>query len=67
MRIVTMRIVRHCEFCGDDLGGAVEKYPHDDLVTCGKRECERAAREDSAAARSEARCRAEEDDYEHYR
>ena len=42
-----------CEFCGDDLGGAVEKWPGEP-VTCGKRECERWVWEEMQRIREEA-------------
>lgn len=42
-----------CEYCGDDLGGSVDKY-HGEPVTCGKRECARWAYEETQIAREEA-------------
>ena len=42
-----------CEYCGADLGYEVDKWP-DELITCGKRECERWARDEQLAAREEA-------------
>lgn len=47
------RRISQCEYCGEDLGGSVDKYP-DELVTCGARECERWARDEMLAARDEA-------------
>jgi hypothetical protein len=47
------RKIRHCENCGADLDGPVDKYPGD-FITCGKRECEREARDQQQAARDEA-------------
>lgn len=49
-----MRKVKHCEYCGADLGGAVEKYGQGDIITCGQRECERYARDAQAEQRAEA-------------
>lgn len=45
--------VSQCEWCGDDLGGAVEKWPGE-MVTCGKRACDHEAREDAKQRREEA-------------
>lgn len=45
--------VSHCEYCGDDLGGAVDKWSGE-IITCGKRECEQYAHEEQLAAREEA-------------
>lgn len=47
------RKVTQCENCGDDLGGEVEKWPGE-FITCGKRECEREARDQYAQERAEA-------------
>lgn len=55
---------RHCEYCGEDLGEAVEGYG--DPVTCGAAECDREARADLASAREERRLCAEEDGYYRY-
>jgi len=49
-----VRKVSQCEYCGEDLGGPVEKWSQMDLITCGKRECERWARDEEAAERDEA-------------
>jgi hypothetical protein len=42
-----------CEYCGDDLGGFVDKR-YGEPVTCGKRECERWAYEDTRIDREDA-------------
>lgn len=47
------RMINRCEYCGDDLGGPVEKWPGEP-VTCGKHECERWAYEEIQAACDEA-------------
>lgn len=44
--------MRHCFNCGEELGVYAD---HDPLDTCGKRECERAARDCMAQERDEAR------------
>ncbi len=45
--------ISQCEYCGDDLGYEVNKMPGE-AITCGKRECERWARDEVLAAREEA-------------
>ena len=45
--------ISQCEFCGDDLFGEVDKWPGE-IVTCGKRECERWARDEKLAEREDA-------------
>jgi hypothetical protein len=47
------RKVSCCEYCGDDLGGDVEKWPGE-IVVCGKRECVRYERDCHAEERAEA-------------
>lgn len=47
------RKVTQCEYCGDDLGHEVEKWPGD-FIVCGKRECVRAERDHYAGQREEA-------------
>ena len=44
--------VKNCDYCGDDLGGFIERYG--EPVSCGKPECDRNARDDLAQQRSEA-------------
>lgn len=47
-----MRAMRYCFYCGEELGvydDFGERYE-----TCGKRECERAARDSQAQEREEA-------------
>jgi hypothetical protein len=61
------QMIRHCENCGDDLGGPVEKLYGDEMVTCGKRECQREANYDAQARQDYARMAAEDDDYGRYR
>jgi hypothetical protein len=46
--------VQHCEYCGEDLGGKVDRYNGDPPVTCGKQECERWARDCMAEQREDA-------------
>jgi hypothetical protein len=45
--------ITQCEYCGDDLGGEVDKWPGE-LVVCDKRKCQRWAREEELGAREEA-------------
>ena len=45
--------ISQCEYCGDDIGGEVDKWPGE-VVTCGKRECERWARDEQLAEHEEA-------------
>ena len=42
----------HCDYCGDTID-VRERYGNE-LVTCGKRECERWARNQEMAEREEA-------------
>lgn len=49
-----MRKVSHCENCGADLGGPVDKYDQFDFIVCGERECARAARDQMEQVREEA-------------
>lgn len=56
-----MRKVSQCEYCGEDLGGLVPKWDQMDLITCGKRECERWARKEQLAARDEAHAQLDRD------
>lgn len=60
------RMIRHCENCGRDLGGEVEKWYGDDMVTCGERECQREANYDAQARQDDRRHAAEDDHYERY-
>ena len=52
--------IKHCENCGADLGGPVDKWPGD-FITCGERECEREARTQQAMERAEAHERLDDD------
>lgn len=45
--------MRHCWFCGAELGVIERKY-YDRFDTCGSRECEREARNMERAERDEA-------------
>lgn len=45
--------MRHCCYCGEELG-VIADYYYDKLETCGKQECERFAREEARAERWEA-------------
>jgi len=38
--VIQMKI-KHCEYCGKDLGGEVDRWHGDPPITCGERECER--------------------------
>jgi len=51
----------YCDYCGEYLGGPVEKYDSSDLITCGKQECERWARDELRAQREEAHRQLDED------
>ena len=44
--------MRHCWYCGDELG-EIEDRHYDRTDTCGKRECERALREQFEEEREE--------------
>lgn len=46
--------IKHCEYCGKDLGGEVDRWHGDPPITCGERECERWARDCVAEQREEA-------------
>ena len=46
--------IKHCEYCGIDLGGEVERDHRNDVITCGRRECEQYARDCQAELRAEA-------------
>jgi len=59
------RIVSHCEYCGDEIP-AVRAY-HGDVIVCGKRECARYETEVYRERQTEARERAEADNYDLYR
>ncbi len=50
--------MRYCFNCGEELG---EYAYHDPLDTCGKRECDRAAREGAEQEREEAHRRLDDD------
>lgn len=61
-----MRKVSHCENCGADLGGPVERYANE-MVTCGARECEREARDQEVMRRDAAHEQLDRDmGYEHF-
>ena len=63
---MTMRKVSHCENCGADLGGPVERYANE-MVTCGARECEREARDQEVMQRDAAHEQLDRDmGYEHF-
>ena len=52
--------MRHCWNCGAEMG-LVEDRHYDRSDTCGKRECDRAAREQHEAEREEAHERLDRD------
>ena len=52
--------MRHCWYCGEELG-VIERRLYDDRDTCGKRECERAARDAEQQERDEAHERLDRD------
>ena len=52
--------MRYCAQCGDELG-VYEDRNHMRYDTCGKLECERAARDDALAEREEAHERLDRD------
>ncbi len=52
--------ISQCEYCGDDLDGEVDKLPGE-IVTCGKRECERWVRDEQQAERDEAHAQLDRD------
>lgn len=47
------RKIHNCEYCGDDLGRPVDKWPGE-IVTCGKPECTRYERDCYREQREEA-------------
>lgn len=51
MRAIKMR---HCFFCGEELGAYAD---YDPLDTCGKRECERKAQHEACEQDEERRLR----------
>ena len=53
-----MAKMRHCFFCGEELGCYAE---YDPLDTCGKAECDREARYARQAERQEAHDRLDDD------
>lgn len=57
--------MQHCFYCGEEQG--IFEAWHGDVITCGKLECEREAREVYRARDEEARYAAEQDDYDRYR
>lgn len=58
--------MQYCFNCGAECG-VFEHFYHRDLVTCGKGECEREAREQARYDDDMARERAAEDGYDRYR
>jgi hypothetical protein len=52
--------LRHCWNCGDEMGVIEDRY-YDRMDTCGKRECERAARYARESERAEAHRSVDED------
>lgn len=44
--------MQHCHYCGEELG-VFDAY-YGDIQSCGKRECERSARDIQAQERDEA-------------
>ena len=44
--------MQYCDFCGDELGHGPRHFR--ERLTCGKRECERWARDDEAQERDQA-------------
>ena len=57
--------MQHCFNCGEECGVFDNHWR--DLVTCGKRECEREARYQYQCEEADARERAESDNYDRYR
>ena len=58
MRQMGQAKMRHCYFCGEELGVYAD---YDRLDTCGKPECERDARDCAQAEREEAHERLDRD------
>lgn len=52
--------MRHCFYCGDEMGVIEDKY-YESRDTCGKRECEREAQDAFAEEREEAHDRLDRD------
>lgn len=57
---------RYCDYCGDDLGSAIERWDRSEIITCGAKECLRWERDEYAAREDEARHKAEQDGYSLY-
>jgi len=53
VKISSLPRMRFCWQCGEELG-LIEDRNYDPMDTCGKRECEREAREAERARREEA-------------
>jgi hypothetical protein len=58
--------MQYCFYCGEELGILYDKSS-DELDTCGKRECNRAARDAYGEREEEVKYRAEQDHYDRYR
>lgn len=52
--------MRHCFYCGDEMGVIEDKF-YESHDTCGKRECDRAAQDHQGMDREEAHRRLDED------
>ena len=52
--------MRYCWYCGEELG-VIENRHYDRSDTCGKQECERAARDAARAEREESHERLDRD------
>lgn len=49
-----MKTMHYCFYCGEELGMFEWKQRQRDMDTCGKRECEREARQCAAEEREQA-------------
>ncbi len=58
---------RHqCFYCGEDLG-VYDTFGSDDFDTCGKQECDKAARRDYQQDIEEREHKARQDEYSRYK
>lgn len=58
--------MKHCAWCGDEIGMASYATGLNEPESCGKKECSREVNYMYQAARDERREWAEQDDYQRY-
>lgn len=59
--------MQHCDYCGEELGVFEHHSRFDGPRSCGKRECDRSARDDERGAQESAMLDAADDGYARYR